>query len=516
MNKYFKILISLTFIVLLQSCATPGQKPKSVHGDKPLIDTTKIIVDGRADMDKKVIDGPKPYDTSIPRADKRKTITTENVKNYVNISDEYTNLKQMVDINFQGLDFKYVMSLMADIADINILVGDEVSGTVNAKIENVGWDIAFQTLLDMKTLVADVDVVNGIIRIHTPEKLTAQETAKSARAEVLKKKIQLEESVEPILAEIFRLYYISPVQAKTTLEALFATQGAEGASTMSNLSITVEDTTRSIIVRGHEPDLDTIDAVIREIDVKTKQVLIEAFIIDASSTFAKALGARVGAMTKRGEGDTGTTISGLTSGGNAATTAAGITLGAAAGTISNQGIVGTSGIGILKSMGASALKIEIEALESLGLSKTLSQPSVFTLNNQKATITQGTQIAYQTTADGTTTTAFKEAALSLTVTPSIIGDGNVLLDIQVNNDSPVEVAGSDEPGIKTNSIVTKLLVSDGDIVVIGGIKKNTTSNVNSKTPGVSKVPVIGNLFKSKNNSDELVELLIFIAPRVID
>ena len=126
------------------------------------------------------------------------------------------------------------------------------------------------------------------------------------------------------------------------------------------------------------------------------------------------------------------------------------------------------------------------------------------------------EIPYQTTADGTTSTSFKEAALKLTVTPSIIGDGNVLLDIKVNNDSPVEVAGSDEPGIKTNSIVTKLLVSDGDIVVIGGIKKNTKSNVNSKTPGVSNVPVIGNLFKSKNNSDELVELLIFIAPRVIE
>ena len=515
MKQYFRILLSLLFIVLLQSCATT-KKPTSVHGDKPLIDTAKIIVDGRAGMDKKIIDGPKPYDTSIPRADKRKTITTENVKNYVNISDEYTNLKQMININFQGLDFKYVMSLMADIADINILVGDEVSGTVNAKIYNVGWDIAFQTLLDMKTLVADVDVVNGIIRVHTPEKLTAQETAKSARAEVLKKKIALEESVEPILAEIFRLYYISPIQAKTTLEALFATQGAEGANTMSNLSITVEDTTRSIIVRGHEPDLDTIDAVIREIDVKTKQVLIEAFIIDATSTFAKALGARVGAMAKSDRDGKQTTISGITSGGNAATTGAGITLGDAAGMISNQGIAGTSGIGILRSMGASALKIEIEALESLGLSKTLSQPSVFTLNNQEATITQGTQIAYQTTADGTTTTAFKEAALSLTVTPSIIGDGNVLLDIKVNNDAPVTVPGSDEPGIKTNSIVTKLLVSDGDIVVIGGIKKNSTNNVNSKTPGVSKVPVIGNLFKSKNNSDELVELLIFIAPRVID
>ena len=517
MKKTLRLILILSLIALLQSCATTTKKIGSVHGDKPLIDTKKIIIDGEKEMDQKVVDGPKPYDTEFTtRPDKRKVITTETVKNYVTISDEYSNLKQNIKINFQGMDFKYVMSLMADIAEINILVGDEVSGTVNAKIDNVGWDVAFQTLLDMKTLVADVDVANGIIRVHTPEKLTAQETAKSARAEVLKKKIELEESVEPIVAEIFRLYYISPTQAKTTLEALFATQGAEGAATMSNLSITVEDTTRSIIVRGHEPDLDTIDAVIREIDIKTKQVLIEAFIVDATSTFAKALGARVGAMMGSNSDSSNTVISGITSGGNADTTSAGITLGAAAGTISNQGIAGTSGIGILKQIGARALKVEIEALESLGLSKTLSQPSIFTLNNQEATITQGTQIAYQTTADGTTTTEFKEAALSLTVTPSIIGDGNVLLDVQVNNDSPVEVAGSDEPGIKTNSIVTKLLVSDGDIVVIGGIKKNTSTNTNSKTPGASKVPVIGNLFKSKNNSDELVELLIFIAPRVID
>ena len=517
MKKTLRLILILSLLALLQSCATTTKKIGSVHGDKPLIDTKKIIIDGQKEMDQKVVDGPKPYDTEFTtRPDKRKVITTETVKNYVSISDEYSNLKQNISINFQGMDFKYVMSLMADIAEINILVGDEVSGTVNAKIDNVGWDVGFQTLLDMKTLVADVDVANGIIRVHTPEKLTAQETAKSARAEVLKKKIELEESVEPIVAEIFRLYYISPSQAKTTLEALFATQGAEGAATMSNLSITVEDTTRSIIVRGHEPDLDTIDAVIREIDIKTKQVLIEAFIVDATSTFAKALGARVGAMMGSNSDSSNTVISGITSGGNAATTSAGITLGAAAGTISNQGISGTSGIGILKQIGARALKVEIEALESLGLSKTLSQPSIFTLNNQEATITQGTQIAYQTTADGTTTTEFKEAALSLTVTPSIIGDGNVLLDVQVNNDSPVEVAGSDEPGIKTNSIVTKLLVSDGDIVVIGGIKKNTSTNTNSKTPGASKVPVIGNLFKSKNNSDELIELLIFIAPRVID
>ena len=318
------------------------------------------------------------------------------------------------------------------------------------------------------------------------------------------------------MAEIFRLYYISPDQAKTTLEDLFATQGAEGASVMSNLKITIEDTTRSIIVRGHKEDLDVIAKVLEEIDVKTKQVLIEAFIVDVTSSFAKALGTRIGAMSKKGvSGEKGSEIISGSIGG-AATTPGGISLGAAAGTVTNNSITNaTSGIGIIKTFGTAALKVELEALESLGLNEILSSPSVFTLNNQEATITQGDQIPYQTTSDGTTTTEFKEAALSLTVTPSVIGDGNVLLDIQVNNDAPKTIAGADEPGISTNEIITKLLVSDGDIVVIGGIKKNTKNNTQTKTPGLSKVPVVGNLFKGKDKTDELKELLIFIGPRVV-
>ena len=512
-KHYIKIIIFFSLLIFLQGCETTKPTVK-VHGDKPLIDTKKVIADGKKDLEKKAKDGPKPLKKVVEK-NKRKTITTQNVKNYVSIPDDYYNLKQKISINFQGLDFKFVMSLMAEIGKINILVGDEVSGTVNAKIDNVGWDVAFQTLLDMKTLVADINAVDGVIRVHTPAKLTEQEAAKSSRAEILKKKIELEDSVEPILAEIFRLFYISPEQAKTTLEDLFASQGAEGAAVMDNLKITIEDTTRSIIVRGHKEDLDVIDAVIKEIDVKTKQVLIEAFIVDVTSSFAKALGTRVGAMRKMGQGDHGTTVSGTI--GGAATTSSGVTLGAAAGTVTNNSITGaTSGIGIIKMMGASVLKVELEALQSLGLNEILSSPSVFTLNNQEATITQGDQIPYQTTSDGTTTTEFKEAALALTVTPSIIGDGNVLLDIQVNNDAPKTIAGADEPGISTNEIKTKLLVSDGDIVVIGGIKKNTKNNTNTKTPGLGDAPVIGNLFKSKNKTDELKELLIFIAPRVID
>ena len=510
-----KIILFLCLGLFVSSCATTQKtsktSKKSIHGKEKLIDPSEVIVQGREEMEEIVRIGPKPYDAEYDvRADTRKTITTEEVRNYVTIPEDYGNLKQSVNLNLNNVDFSYAMSLMADIGEINILVGDEVSGTVTAKITNVSWDIAFQTLLDMKTLGADIDAANGIIRVHTPDKLSSQETFKSARAEVLKKKIALEQSVEPKMAEIFRLYYISPDQAKKTLEDLYASQGNEGATTLSNIRITVEDTTRSIIVRGYKPDLDVIDAVIREIDIKTKQVLIEAFIVEADSTFKEALGKRLGGTYARG----GRNISGTI--GGAGATVSDVTLGAAAGSLTNNSISNaTSGIGILKATGSAVLKLELEALQSLDKNRIISSPSIFTLNNQEATITQGTQIAYQVTSDGTTTTSFKEAALSLTVTPSVIGDGNILLKIKVNKDSPVTVAGSDEPGIDTNEITTKLLVSDGDIVVIGGIKIETKADVRTKTPGLSKVPVLGNLFKGKTRSDKLDELLIFIAPRVI-
>ena len=516
MKNILKIILFFFVACLITSCATT-KKDTSVHGTEPLIDTTKVKEQAAKDMTRIEEAGPKGYDQDEEVViEKREKITTELSRSYEFITDEYSDLKQIVSLNLNSVDFKDAMKLLADIGNINILVGDEVSGTINAEIQYVTWEVAFKTLLDMKTLGHDIDAKNRIIRVHTPEKLSSQEDYKSLRAEVLKKKTQSILEAEPMITNIFRLYYLSPEQAKITLEDLYSTQGEAGASTMSDLKITVEKTTRSIIVRGHEPDLDVIDQVIQKIDVKTKQVLIEAFIVEATSDFQKALGARIGAMTEKSTTDTSTVISGVTEGGNAATTAAGITLGAAAGTLTDNSITGgTSGIGILKQMSTSALKLEIEALQSLGKTNIISSPSIFTLNNHEAKVTQGTQIAYQSSADGVTTTEFKEAALALTVTPSIIGDGHVLLDIQVNNDSPVEVAGSDEPGIKTNEITTKLLVEDGDIVVIGGIKIHNTSNTRTKTPGLGDVPVVGNLFKGKTQKNKLEEMLIFLSPRVL-
>jgi len=529
MDKATKILITILLTLILSGCKTidtfKDEKDRDGIKETTLIDREKIVTDGEDSIEKNVESGPKPKVLKKPKEAKRKTLTTENVKNYVSIPDTYKNLKQNISINFQGLDFKYAMGLMAEIGEINIIVGEEVSGTVTAKLDNVPWDVTFQTILDMKTLGADYNAADGVIRIHTPEKLKGQEEFKAERAETLKTKLALEESVEPILAQMFKLYYIEPAQAKATLEDLFGlggdSGGEEGAtvgSVSSNLSITVESTTRSIIVRGYQKDLDIVDAVVKEIDVRTKQVLIEAFVVEADKTFSKGLGSRIAAMSKDGgeAGEPGSTIISGTTGG-AATTAGGISLGAAAGTVTENGLTGaTSGIGIIKTFSTAALKIELEALESLGTTRIVSSPSVFTLNNQEAKVTQGTEIPYTVIIDGEATVEFKEVALSLTVTPSIIGDGNVLLDILVSNDSPDTTLGTDEPAIKTNEIDTKLLITDGDIVVIGGIKIDSAESTGSRTPGLSKVPVFGNLFKGKQTTDKLDEMLIFIAPRVVD
>ena len=281
----------------------------------------------------------------------------------------------------------------------------------------------------------------------------------------------------------------------------------------SPIKITEEKTTRSVIVRGKSADLDVVDKLIKEIDVRTKQVLIEAFIVEANSDFERALGTRLGGYYNR----KGRIIGGVqgSSTGDGPINSGTAGLGAATDSITDFGAAGaTSGIGILKKTGSAVLKAEITALESLGMGKTISNPKIFTLDNQVATITQGEEIPYASSSSEGSDTSFKEAALKMTVTPSIIGDGNVLLEIQVNNDTPNR-SNAGDPAINKMEISTKLLVADGDIVVIGGIKKNSVSNSKQQMPGLGDTKVIGNLFKGKAKADSLDELLVFIAPRIL-
>tara|TARA_B100000965_G_scaffold60394_1_gene46320 strand:+ start:7452 stop:8996 length:1545 start_codon:yes stop_codon:yes gene_type:complete len=507
-----KICGFMLIAFILSGCAAVKDANKPFKHNTPLI-KEDIRKDGKAEIQKTLELGPKPSEGKKVYG-KRKKISSEAQRNYLLIPDDFPLLKQRITFKFKNLDFKETMYLMGKIGEINLLVGDEVAGAISAELVDVPWDKAFQALLDMKNYASDIDVKSNLIRVHSPENLTAQENYKSDRAQAVKRKVELEDSVEPIISEIFRLYYITPAQAKTTIEELFTQRS--GDSAFVPIQVTEEKTTRSIIVRGKERDLDVVDKLMKEIDVRTKQVLIEAFIVEANSDFERALGTRLGGYYSRRQ----EVVGGITGGSSGAASGTDLNtvsdIGAATDSLTNFAATGaTSGIGILKRTGSGVLKAEITALESMGLGKTISNPKVFTLDNQLAVVTQGEEIPYQTTSEGTTTTSFKEAALKLEVTPSIIGDGNVLLSIKVNNDTPNRAAESDEPPINKMEIVTKLLVADGDIVVIGGIKKNVIAKSKGQTPGLGNMPVIGNLFKGTSNSDNLDELLVFIAPRIL-
>ena len=224
--KLFSIIFSVALLVLT-GCSSQKHAKKGFKHDTPLIkqDVKKL---GKKELEKSAEMGPVPVDGDVIKLEKRKQISSVKERNYLLISEEYTSLKQNVSFKFQNLDFKEAMGLMAEVGEINILVGDEVAGSISAELSNVPWDKAFNALLDMKSYAADIDVANNIIRVSTPSNLTSQESYKSARASAVKKKVELEDSVEPILSEIFKLYYITPAEAKATITELFTSTGTTG------------------------------------------------------------------------------------------------------------------------------------------------------------------------------------------------------------------------------------------------------------------------------------------------
>ncbi len=217
-KKILSVIGLILFALALNGCANSEfnkKYNKPFKHNTPLIQDENIVQTGKSEISKTLEMGPKPVEGDTRKLGKRKKISSEQQRNYLIISDEYPLLKQRVTLKFKNLDFKETMKLMGKIGEINVLVGDEVAGAISAELIDVPWDKAFQALLDMKNYASDVDVSSNLIRIHSPETLTSQETYKSERAQAVKNKIELEDSVDPIFSEIFRLYYISPSQAVT-------------------------------------------------------------------------------------------------------------------------------------------------------------------------------------------------------------------------------------------------------------------------------------------------------------
>ncbi len=420
-----------------------------------------------------------------------------------------------VTVNFVNTDMRNVAKLFAEITGANVIVGDEVKSLVTAKLRNAPWDVALDGILKMYGLAWHHDRRNNLIRIHSQETLDKRMEAERKRIEDVRKTAEGKLALETRQTEIFRLYYTKPAKLKDEIQAIFKTTGQ---ATIPVEAI-VDERTNSLIVKGTREEMDLVAKLIEKLDIRTRQILIEAFIVEALDNFQEEFGARTGLMKQASNwGQTGTiggTI-GATAAGTAANVPADMTFATNSGLVSNAAPTAPLGsIGVMLQGTSAALKVELTALEKLGLSKIVSNPRLFTMDNEEATITDGVQIAYPVagTGAGQITYEFKDAALKLVVTPTIVGDGNVQLAVTVNKDTPVYT--TTPPGIDKREIKSKLLIKDGAIAVIGGIYTQTKADNTNKVPGLGDIPVIGGLFRSNQQIDQRRELLIFLSPSII-
>ena len=504
--------------IILYSCASNPIPP--VDSFQP----SEFIAEQQSQIEETSKYGPQ--NTYLDASKARRIYIDQNIiTDYTNIVTNNFSETFPISINFDNVSIRSVMQTFSIITGKNILVGDEVRGTVKARIVEENWDSVLEAILEIKNIALTLNPKANIVRVHSKEVLTAQEDYKRKRKAEVRLSMALSKSIEPVRSEIFKLYYAEPAQVKSqimeVLENMDATvsagEGGEsgGQGSSDRVKMTVDDRLKSLIVLGSAEDLNFIEKLINQIDVPTKQILIEAYVVTVKDTFTKAMGTRLAALF-RGRGPDG---KGISAGGTKGTEASEDMAADMAGGFNTVGSLNTfasGGLGVILDAQDFDLQLEIEALETSGVVKTISNPKIFTLNNQQASVKQGVQLPYTTTGtDGSKTVSFKDAALNFVVTPSIVGDGNIILNIALNADEKGTDTVDGNFAIDTVSINTKLLVADNSIVIIGGVYKNTEADSVQKTPGLADIPIIGNAFKRRDDSDQYDRIYMFVAPKIL-
>ena len=423
-----------------------------------------------------------------------------------------------ISLNVNVIPVKKFFTLMEELTGLNFVIGDEVGGDLSMRVKDVSWLEVFDMVLREKNLIHDVNNSGTVITVHTYEFAGSQSKAYEAALEAKTKVINSLSALETKTTAIFKLNYTKPEIVSKQLQEVIATLEAGGdiSGVEKRATFVIDARTNSLIVQATPSDIEWIKQTIDNLDKPTKQVMVEVFIVEASDGFEEKLGTRVSLFSSGANSKTLNRVSIAGSGGTPPTTVGTINTATAGGNIADNSIAGATG-GIIGAFAGNTadLRIQLEAMQTESLIKIISNPKLFIIDNETAEITDGQDIPYQLAAQAgaTPTTAFIEAALKMKVTPSIIADGNVYLDIEVNKDTPL--TGSTPPPISKKVIKTKLLIQDGGVAMIGGIIKATQSTANAGVPFFKDLPGVGVLFRSRENKDTKDHLYIFIAPRVL-
>jgi type IV pilus assembly protein PilQ len=433
-----------------------------------------------------------------------------------------------VSFDFMDADIRNVLRVLTDISGKNIVISDDVKGKITIKLDNVTWDEAMDIVIKNNDL-AKVEEEN-IIRIVSSKKfLDEKDKDRKERLEFLKEKEMKQKLEEDFVQETIFLNYVDVAEVEKVI------RGDESKKIKGLLSpngtVTPVKWTNSLIIKDTRESIDEVKKRIKEHDIKPSQVQIEARIVQAGSEFIRDLGVQWGARYK-------STIAGkeveLTGGRTGSASTSGSTLNPTAGQsgIRSDGLVfpynvnlpaavgaGSGGVlGIFIGSAADSLNLDVQlsALESDGKLKIVSHPKVVTSDNKPAKINQGKQIPYQTVSQSGTQTQFADAVLGLEVTPQVTKDGNIRLKIKVTKDSAdfnnLTVSG---PTIDKREAVTEVIIRDGETAVIGGIYETQDNVTDSSVPYLSKIPLLGWMFKRDYKKLQKTELVLFITPLIL-
>jgi type IV pilus assembly protein PilQ len=510
-SRMNKLLIASSTAFMVTACSGPPVREMSGK-----IEQEEIIAHARPVIAESLKNGARSATGDKVKDLQRRTyISRQNFNNYTDLKNGLDDGSEDFEIsmNLDRVELREAIEMFAQLIGRNIVVGDEVGGVIDLRLVNVSWKKALTTILSSKGLAMHVDPDSGIIRVHSRDALIAQESFEKDRIERLRKNEQLREQVQPVDTEIFRVFYADLETLSTQVKEVVGASASEQADNNS-VSISVDQRQKSLIVKAPEEKMQVVAELIEALDQPTKQVLIEAFIVEASKNFNQALGAELGLSKTStfGGGEADYTVGG-TSGDGGLLGSALVPAQTVFGDLNPAGEAFpiTSGLGLLLNSSSAQLKLALTALEKDSIGKTLSNPKVFTLDTVKASISQGTETRVVVPQDGdTNTTEADPAVLKLDVTPTVVGDGNVILEVVLDNDSKISTDTK-----STMQLQTKLLVPDRGIVVIGGIFKDVESQSDGKVPFFGDLPLLGRFFRSDADSDSRTELLIFIAPHVI-
>lgn len=416
-----------------------------------------------------------------------------------------------VTIDIQDADIVNVVRLIGDVSGKNVVVGEEVKGKVTVKLKNVPWDQALDVVLKTKDLGQETK--GGIIRVVPQAKLDAEREAR----------LKLQEEREKKLPTTVRLIPVNYAVAKELTPQVKELLSARG-------KVTQDERTNVIIVEDIRDNLDQAERLVRTLDTQTPQVLIEARMVEGTTTFTRNLGIQWGGglfFSQRGGNPTGLVFPnnvGIVGGADdaqslAATATPGVFFPPNfAVNLPAQNVTSSVGVNLGSIGNFGFVNARLSAAETSGQAKIISSPRVTTLNNKRARITQGTDITVPVVTQNQLTVQTVKAALELDVTPHVTADGSILMAIKLTNNVPdfSQQVGQGVPPVSTKEAETEMLVKDGDTAVIGGIYTRNTSENYAQTPFLGSIPILGWLFKNSNETDSRTEMLVFITPRIVN